>query len=45
MVVGRASEVSHAGRREQEISRYGAREKVRLYLDAPTLQLLSWEEG
>ncbi|TGO12189.1 hypothetical protein BTUL_0093g00380 [Botrytis tulipae] len=45
VVVGRASEVPHAGRREQEISRYGARERVRVWLDAPTLQLLSWEEG
>lgn len=45
VVVGRASEVPHAGRREQEVSRYGAREKVRVYLDAPTLQLLSWEDG
>lgn len=44
-VVGRASEVPHAGRREQEISRYRARERVRVWLDAPTLQLLSWGEG
>lgn len=44
VVVGRAGEVPHAGRREQEISTYGAREEVKVYLDAPTLQLLSWED-
>lgn len=44
VVVGRASEVPHAGRREQEISRDGAREKLKVYLDAPTLQLVSWED-
>ncbi|KAK6600985.1 hypothetical protein H4I95_07967 [Botrytis cinerea] len=44
-VVGRTSEVPHAGRREQEISRYAARERVRVWLDAPTLQLFELGGG